>query len=104
VLAAMAAGAGAYIYICVMAGTLTGAFGLLPMEHEEMNEYAIMDILGQARAVLNNTFWYLVYPRLLWQDISAWNAGGWLTLAAAGMLVQVSVPQIFIKRGYSHGT
>jgi hypothetical protein len=89
---------GAYIFVCVTTGVLSGLFGAFPYESEEMRYTGIMEYIGSYRDILNNTAYYLVSPGYLWQDITAWSGGGWHMITACSLILNAIIPQIFIGR------
>lgn len=96
--------AGAYIHICVITGVLSGVFGSIPAEAEDMNYTGIMEYIRHAGVVFTNAAFYLANPKFLWQDLIAWGEGGWPMTAASALTAQAVLPQIFIERkGYYHG-
>jgi len=89
--------AGAYVYICVIMGALSGIFGQFPVETEIMRETEMMEYLHRIMVILGNAFQYMSYPGLLWQDFAAWNSEGWPMIAAAAFTAQTVLPQIFFR-------
>ncbi|MDR0324987.1 MAG: hypothetical protein LBI19_02685 [Oscillospiraceae bacterium] len=98
VLAAFASLLGAYVYICVMSGVLSGVFGAFPVEVTYMRDTELMTFITDAPVILRNTANYVLSPGMLWQDIAAWSREGWHILMAAAILTQVGLPQLFITK------
>ncbi|MCL1807230.1 MAG: hypothetical protein FWG31_05970 [Oscillospiraceae bacterium] len=89
---------GAYLYICMMTGMLSGIFGAIPLESIDMREYELTEVLSGVPTGLANGIAYLVSPGTLWQDVTAWVDGGWPLIAAAALFAQIGLPQLFIRR------
>jgi hypothetical protein len=99
VLTFIVSAAGAYVFICVTTGVLSGVFGAEPVDSEYMRETGIMEYIDSITTVLGNAALYISFPQLLWQDLAAWGSEGWTVIAAAAFFSQVTLPQIFIKKG-----
>jgi len=89
---------GAYVYICVLAGTLSGVFGSEPVEMEDMRDTEIMEYVERAPVTFRNAANRFLAPGLLWQDVTAWDEEGWAMIAAAAAAAQMGIPQLFIRK------
>ena len=89
---------GAYVYICVMAGVLSGVFGSVPVEMEDMLDIEVMEYIERAPVIFRNAANRFLAPGLLWQDVTAWNEEGWALIAAAALFAQIGLPQLFIRQ------
>jgi hypothetical protein len=88
----------AWVFLCVMTGTLSGVYGWEPLTRAEMLDFELTDILERWEAICINSLVYLYSPARLFEDLAAWNSEGWLTLAAAGFISQTALPQLLVKR------
>jgi len=93
-----------WIFLCVLAGTLSGVYGFEPepttfMRHlyEEPMEF-IGDLDETWKDILQNIAVYLYSPVVLFEDLAAWNEDGWHILALAGCIAQLVIPQFLVKR------
>jgi hypothetical protein len=98
VITAFVSGAGAYVFICVMTGTLSAIFGQAPIENEYLRDAGLTLYLFNINIILGNGAHYLFFPARLWQDLAAWHEGGWTMLAASALTAQIILPQVFIER------
>ena len=98
VLTAIPSVLGAYIFVCVLTGTLSGVFGALPLETELMNDVEMMEYIKRAGTVFGNAANYFLSPGLLWQDIAARGETMWAMIAAAALIAHFGLPQMFIRK------
>jgi hypothetical protein len=102
----------AIIFICVMAGTMSGLYfeweteweppeemHLEPLEVLLGEDYIeLMDAVEHIGGIYMNSFRYLYSPVYLFEDLAAWNSKGWLTLALAAFIAQIGMPQLLVRR------
>jgi hypothetical protein len=92
----------AWIFVCVLAGVLTGIHGSEPVEMYDISGNEPLDVLelyaDHWKDIGTETLGYLYSPVRLFEDLAAWNSGGWLTLAVAGFMAQLGLPQFLVRR------
>jgi hypothetical protein len=97
---------GMWIFLCALAGTLSGLYGFEPESvHELRFLYEPAEVLEAwtewehfSNDILKNFVIYLISPIVLFEDLAAWNEEGWLILATAGCIAQMTIPQFLVKR------
>lgn len=87
---------GAYMFVCFMMGVVSGVYGAVPLEMEEMQEFEMGEYTGKLPAVFGNALAYFVSPGRLWQDVAARGERMWGLIAASAFFAQIGLPQLFI--------
>ena len=99
----------AWVFVCVLAGSLFALYGWEPMEIDYLdldvlevltgNENEVLEIAKHIGGVYYESLRYTYSPVRLLEDLAAWDGeGGWLILALSGVLVQIGLPQLFVRR------
>ncbi|MDR0294312.1 MAG: hypothetical protein LBH95_09215 [Oscillospiraceae bacterium] len=89
---------GAYVHVCVLTGVLSGIFGAWPVGTAVMAETELMEYIKGAGTIFGDAAHYFLTPGLLWQDLAARGEAGWAMIAAGGVIAQIGIPQLFIRR------
>ena len=99
----------AWVFVCVLAGSLMSLYGWEPLELEDLDlevmevltgdEDEVLEIAKHIGGVYYESLRYTYSPVRLLEDLAAWDGeGGWLIIALSGVLVQVGLPQLFVRR------